>query len=135
MGRTPRVAAALALIGAVAAAGAFAGGDGHRPDRRSFTVKGSVSGLYPGRSVLLPAVVRNRSRRPIRLVYLTARVRDPGRTCTRHNLEVRPFHGRFLIPGRRSRVVRLRVRMPETAAPECRGARFPLVFSGRAVTR
>jgi hypothetical protein len=135
VGRTASAAASALLIGTLAAGGALAGSSGPPPSSRGFTVTGSVSGLYPGGRAWLPATVRNPYRRPLRLLSLTAVVRRGRRACSGANLEVRPFRGRLTVPPRRSRVVRLRVRMPLTAAPECNGARFPLVFRGRGVLR
>jgi hypothetical protein len=79
--------------------------------------------------------IHNPYQRPIRVVSVSAQVGRGKRFCSGANLYVRPFHGRLVIPRRRMRVVRLRVAMARTAAPECNGARFPLIFRGRAVVR
>lgn len=135
MASTASAAASALVIGALVAGGAFAGSSGPYPSSRGFSVTGSVSGLYPGGKAWLPARVRNPHRRPLRLVSLTVVVRGARRGCSGVNIEVRPFRGRLVIPPRRARVVRLLARMPLTAAPECNGARFPLVFRGRGTLR
>jgi hypothetical protein len=132
---TASAAASALVIGALVAGGAFAGSSGPYPSSRGFSVTGSVSGLYPGGKAWLPARVRNPYRRPLRLLSLTVAVRGGRRACSGANLEVRPFRGRLVIPPRRARVVRLLARMPLTAAPECNGARFPLIFRGRGTLR
>lgn len=135
MGRIASAGAAASLIGALVAGGALGGSSGPHPSPRGFTVSGSVAGLYPGGRAWLRATVRNPYRRPLRVLSLTAAVRPGRRACSGANLDVRPFRGRLVVPPRRSRVIRLLVRMPLTAAPECNGARFPLVFRGRGVLR
>lgn len=129
-----RVAAAaaslLTLVGLLAAVPASGRA---RPPARGFRVSGSIEGLRPGILRLIDLRVRNPYRRTMRLVSVSARVGAAGRHCTRWNLDVRPFRGRLAIPRARTRVVRLRVELQPTAAPECRGARFPLAFRARAV--
>lgn len=135
MGRTASAVATASMIGALVAGGAPAGSSGPYPAPRDFSVSGSVSGLYPGGKAWLRATVRNPYRRPLRLLSLTAAVGRARRACTGSNLDVRPFRGRLVVPPRRARVVRLLVRMPLTAAPECNGARFPLTFRARGTVR
>jgi hypothetical protein len=135
MRRLGSAAAAAALIGAVAVAGALGRGGGPGASPHGFTIRGSVDGLLPGRTAWLPAVVRNPYGRPMRLRSLSVDVRQARRGCAGSNLEVRPFRGNLVFRPRASRVVRLLARMPVTAAPECQGARFPLRFRGRASLR
>jgi hypothetical protein len=133
--RTTSAVAAASMLCALVAGGALAGSSGPYPAPRGFTVTGSVSGLFPGGKAWLRATVRNPYRRPLRLVSLTVDVRSGLRACSGSNLDVRPFRGRLVVPSRRTRVVRLLVRMPLTAAPECSGARFPLTFRARGILR
>lgn len=125
-------ASLLTLVGLLAAVPA-AGKQG--PRLGSFRVTGSVEGLTPGAPGTLLVKVRNPYRRAMTLVSLTTHVGDASRKCTRWNLDVGPFRGRLRVPRGRTRVARLSVRMPATAAPECRGAKFPLAFRARAVVR
>jgi hypothetical protein len=127
--------AAASMIGALVAGGALAGSSAPYPSSRGFSVSGSVSGLYPGGKAWLPAKVRNPYRRPLRLHSLKVVVRGGRRACSGSNLQVRPFSGRIVIQPRRTRVIRLLVRMPLTAAPECNGARFRLDFRARGTLR
>lgn len=131
--RAVAIAAGLLTLVGVLAAVPAAG----KPRRglAPFRVTGSVEGLVPGIPGVIPVKVRNPYRRPMTLVSVTARVRNASERCTRWNLDVRPFRGRLRIPRGRTRVARLRVRMPLNAAPECRGAKFPLDFRARAVVQ
>jgi hypothetical protein len=123
-------ASVLALAGALAALPASSGAPSARV---SFRVSGSVSGLYPGAKRSLVVTVKNPFRRRLRLVSLRATARPARRGCSGWNVEVRPFAGRRTIRPRGSARVRLLARMPASVAEECKGARFPLVFRGRAV--
>jgi hypothetical protein len=125
-------ASLLTLVGLLAAVPASGGG---QRSAVKFRLAGSVGGLYPGARRLMRVKIHNPYRRPIRVVSVTAKVKGGARYCTGANVDVRPFRGRVVIPRRRSRVVRLRVQMQPTAAQECSGARFPLLFRARAVVR
>lgn len=125
-------ASLLTLVGLLAAVPASGGGQ-RSPVR--FRLSGTVAGLYPGARRFMNVKIKNPYRRSMRVVSVTAQVRRGARFCTGSNLDVRPFRGRLVIPRRRARIVRLRVEMQPTAAQECSGARFPLVFHARAVVR
>jgi hypothetical protein len=122
----------LALAGMLATVPASGGTDG---SELRFRVTGSVSGLYPGARRSMRVKIRNPFRGAIVVRSVTAQVRRARRACSGSNVEVRPFRGRVRVPARGARVVGLLVRMPATAADECRGARFPLVFRARAALR
>jgi hypothetical protein len=125
-------ASLLTLVGVLAAVPASGGGQ-RSPVR--FRVSGSVAGLYPGARRFMNVKIQNPYRRSMRVVSVSAQVGRGKRFCTGANVHVRPFRVGVLIPRRRSRIVRLLVAMPRTAAPECDGARFPLVFRARAVVQ
>lgn len=131
MRRTVAAAASALIAGALVAGAAVGFPRGPEPALRGFTVTGSVDGLLPGGRAWLRATVRNPYRRPLRVTSVTAAVGRGGRACAGSNLHVRPFTGRLVVPPRRARVVRLRVEMPMTAAPECSGVRFPLRFRAK----
>jgi hypothetical protein len=100
-----------------------------------FRLSGSVEGLYPGARRTMRVTVRNPFARAMRLLSVHATAGRGGRLCSGRNIAVRPFRGRLRIPARRRRVVRLLVAMEPTAAEECKRARFPVRFRGRAVLR
>ena len=122
----------LALAGMLATVPASGGTVG---SELRFQVSGSVTGLYPGARRSMRVKIRNPFKRAIVVRSDTAQVRRARRGCSGSNVEVRPFRGRVRVPAQGARVVRLLVRMPVTAADECRGARFPLVFRARAALR
>jgi hypothetical protein len=124
-------ASLLTLVGLLAAVPAAGGAE--RSLR--FRISGSISGLRPGAPRFMNVRVRNPHRRPIRILSVWAQVGRGKRYCTGANLHVRPFHGLLVVPRRRTRILRLRVLIPRTAASECDGARFPLSFRGKAVMR
>jgi hypothetical protein len=124
-------ASLLTLVGLLAAVPASGGGQ----RSSQFRLSGSVSGLYPGAKRFMTVKIHNPYQRPIRVVSVSAQAGRGKRFCSGANLHVRSFRGRLVIPRRRTRVVRLRVQMALTAAPECKGARFPLLFRARAVVR
>ena len=135
MRRTATTASSALVIGALVAGGAVARSSDPRPQLRGFTVTGSVSGVLPGGRVWLPATIRNPYRRRLVVSSVTVAVGRARSACSASNLDVRPFRGRVVVPPRRSRIVRVLVRMPLTAAPECNGAKFPLRFRAKGLLR
>jgi hypothetical protein len=123
-------ASLLTLVGLLAAVPAA--GKPRRP-LVPFKVTGSAEGLVPGAPGFIRVKIRNPYRGPMRVVSVTALVRNASPRCTGWNLDVRSFRGRLVIPRGRTGVARLRARLPLTAAPECAGARFPLDFRAKAV--
>lgn len=61
----------------------------------TFTLRGHVSGLFPGASTQLVIVVRNRSRRSLRVRSVTMRVRDAKPGWSAKNLRASAFRGRL----------------------------------------
>jgi hypothetical protein len=125
-------ASLLTLVGLLAAVPASGGA---APSAVRFRVEGSIEGLFPGARRFMKLKVRNPFPRTMQLVSLSADVRRARRLCTASNLDVRPFRGRFAIPPRRTRVIRLLVELQPTAAEECKRARFPLRFRAKAIVR
>ena len=98
-----------------------------------FSIRGSVRGLYPGRTIRMRVRVENPLTVSIRVRSITARVRSPRSGCPARALVVRPWRGSVRIAPRRVRVLRLRVMMRRTAPNACRDVRFALAYSGSAV--
>lgn len=137
MSRRPRVgvwslAAAVAAATALTGAAASGSSASHHGRPVAFTLRGHVTGLYPGASRRLVVVVRNRARRPLRVRSITTRVGDAGAGCSRRNLRVSRFRGRLLVAPGRARRVKVRVRMLATSPDACQAAVFRLRFHGRA---
>jgi hypothetical protein len=126
------VATAAAVVVAFGAAAAIGALGGKSKARSGFRLTGHVTGLYPGEHKRLVIVVRNRGRKALRVRSITTRVRDASRACPRRNLHVPRWRGRLRVKGHRSRRVKVTVWLRADSPSACQGARFRLVFRGRA---
>jgi hypothetical protein len=99
---------------------------------RSFTISGSVSGLYPGATRSLVLTVTSHEPYAIVVTRLTTVVMDTSSTCRSANLTVSSFVGTLSVAPRSAAVTRVVVRMASDAGDNCAGADFPLVFRGVA---
>jgi hypothetical protein len=124
------VAATAAALTGAAATGSLAGGHGAAP--AGFTLRGHVSGLYPGARRSLVIAVHNPGRRPLRVRSISTSVRPARRGCGAENVRVARFRGRLRVGPGATRRVRVTARMPLSSPTACQGAVFPLVFQGRA---
>jgi hypothetical protein len=100
---------------------------------RSFRVRGSVRGLYPGLAKTIRARASNPFAFSIELRRVTVTVRRPAPGCPAETVRVHPWRGAVGISQGATRHIPLRVRMVPSAPDACQGARYPLVYSGRAV--
>jgi hypothetical protein len=126
-----RIAAAGLLL-AVLATGAEAGRREQADARsvpRTITLRGHVSGLYPGAKVWLPLVLRNPNKIPLTIQRITTRVGNAAPGCPSTFLRVRPFDGSLRVPARGTAQASLKVRLRRKAPDACQGARFPLTFT------
>jgi hypothetical protein len=132
------VPAALAVVGALAAAGFGAVLPGHASRdvganrAQGFVIAGSAVGLYPGARGRLRLVLRNPYRFPIKVTMLSVRVGDAPR-CDGRWLRPHKLARPVIVPKRGTRKVTLSLAMALGAPAGCQGARFPLHFRGRAV--
>jgi hypothetical protein len=126
--------APLAVAATLLAAAAMASIGSTRDSAGSvLTLRGHVSGLYPGARTELAVVLRNRGRRPITVRSITTRVSDASPTCGAENLQVSAFRGHLRIGGRQTRRVAVTLTMLRASPGSCQGALFRLVFRARAV--
>lgn len=136
MTRTARPArlAAIVLVPVLLLAAVAAGAAGtHERRPAGLAVQGSsVSGLVPGRADRLTVTIRNKTRKPVRITAVTAKVRTAPPGCPASMLKVGSVKpaGR-LRPGR-SLAVRLPVQLVRTAPDACQGVRFPLAVRASA---
>jgi hypothetical protein len=126
-------------------AAALANARGHEPDLRReadavvaqraprFLVKGHVKGLYPGLVRQLRLRITNPNAFPIRVRSVTVKVQSKTASCPSKVLKVRKFAGAKRLGARRSANVKVQIRMRPTATDACQGARFRLVYGGKAV--
>jgi hypothetical protein len=112
-------AAALALPGVV-----------QKPRKVVLTVsqKGTVAGLYPGRTATVTVVVRNGSRKTVRLKSVSATAKAlPG--CPASMLQVRSVASKKVLKPRKSLTVALPAQLARTAPDACQGRTFRLALS------
>ena len=103
---------------------------------RAFSLRATARRLYPGRKRPLRVRISNHSRFPIKVTRIRIRVkRDPThascppRTYVRKTRLRRPIR----VARRRSRRVRLAIKLRYKAPDACQGAVFPLRLRGTAV--
>jgi hypothetical protein len=130
--------AALAVVGALAAAGfgavlpGHASRDGAANRARGFVIAESAAGLYPGARGRLRLVLRNPYRFAIKVTTLSVRVGDAQR-CDGRWLRPRKLGRPVIVPRMGTRRVTLPLAMAVGAPDGCQDARFPLRFHGTAV--
>ena len=98
----------------------------------TFTIAGSVGGLYPGASARLVLTVSNPQPFAIDVTSITTTVGDASASCAASNLTVAAFSGNLNVPGRSSARVAVPVALGHAAPDACQGAVFPLTYSGLA---
>ncbi len=102
-----------------------------------FAIRGHVKGLYPGarKSVILK--IENPNPYPIKVGSLRIIVGRPDRAgCSARAL--RPKEGirlGLLVPKKSRAFASYPIKLRRAAKNKCQGARWPLVFRGRAVRR
>ncbi|WP_244931278.1 hypothetical protein [Nocardioides sp. W7] len=119
----------LVSLGLLAATALALPGAAERPVKAALSVsqRGTVASLYPGRSTKATVVVRNTSKRPVRIRSVTARPQaTPG--CPGAMLRVGKVRSRKVLRPRRSLVVRLPVQLVRAAPDSCQGRRFRLAL-------
>ena len=126
---------AVTLVGVLTVVNAYSRADDSvltSSRKGSFTISGHVLGLYPGGTARLTLTVRNRNSFPINVTSIRVKAGNaPG--CARSNLVVENFRGSLRVAAERRRRLQLPIGMRSTAPDACRGARFPLRYTGKAV--
>jgi hypothetical protein len=99
--------------------------------RAPVRVTGHVTDLVPGSTAHLRARARNRSRAPIRLLWVKARASAAGPACGRLRLRTTRVRPRVEIAPGATRRLRIPVRLRGGAPDACQGAVFPLRYRTR----
>ncbi len=99
----------------------------------TFRVRGSVRGISPGHTVVMKVKIRNRYDFPIRVKRVRAKPIPRRISCPADFLRIRDWRGSKRIRPHSVKRVRLRVRLKPSAPNACRGARWILVYAGRAI--
>ena len=102
----------------------------------SFSIKGSVRNLYPGKRAPLRLTVKNPNGRPITVTSIRVRVASdasrPG--CVASDLvRATSLDAALRVPADSSKRVALEIELLPSAPDACQGAVFPLRFVGKAV--
>lgn len=113
-------------------------------DPHGFTVSGAVSGLVPGRQVVLPVVIANPNGTAIKLNTLSAAAQDASAGCTAAaDLQISSYDSAapgapvYTVPAAGSLTVNLTISLVDAPARNqqaCKGATFPLSYSATAVS-
>jgi hypothetical protein len=98
----------------------------------AFTITGSVHGLYPGLSRRLVLTVHNKQRFAIVVTSIATAISDARAGCTRANLTVTAFSGRVRVGAGRTGSVGVTTTLRRAAPNACKGATFPLHYTGTA---
>ncbi len=98
----------------------------------SLEVKGSVTGLYPGRTKYLPLVFENKNNFAVDIVDMAATATSAA-PCDSGNLEVPQAWTPRRIAANAEQTVNVPVRLRSTAGTECAGVVFSLAYNGKAV--
>jgi hypothetical protein len=99
----------------------------------SFTIAGSVKGLYPGLTKPLKLTITNPQHFAIVVTSVKVAVGNASQGCKAANIAVTHFSGRRRVGAKGSARVTLELTLAHKAPDACQGAVFPLRYSGRAV--
>jgi hypothetical protein len=102
----------------------------------TFSMKGNAKGLFPGATKRLPVKVTNPNKFAIKVTRITVRVKpDRSRlSCSpKTYMRATKLTRSIRVPRRSSSTAKLRITMLSAAPNACRGAVFPLRFTGEAV--
>lgn len=100
-----------------------------KPRKVALTVtqQGTVAGLYPGKTATVTVVVRNGSRKTVRLKTVSATAQSlPG--CPASMLQVRAVTTKKVLKPRKSVRVALPAQLARTAPDACQGRKFRLAL-------
>ena len=96
----------------------------------SFTISGSVSGLYPGASLPLVLTITDPKTYAINVSSISTTVTSQKSSCSPVNVAVSSFAGSLAVPARSSVHTTVIAEMLQAAPDACQGVMFKLVYSG-----
>jgi hypothetical protein len=100
------------------------------PRSESFTISGSVHGLYPGASRALVLTVTNGRAFTVVVTSITTTVKDASPACPESYLSVSPFAGQLTVPSEGPATASVVANLAASAPDGCSGAVFPLLYAG-----
>jgi hypothetical protein len=102
------------------------------PAVSSFSISGSVAGLYPGNTRSLVLTVTNPQKVAITVTPITTTVSNASTKCLAANLKVTKFSGHLVVPAGKTAKATVDAEMAHSAPNGCQGAHFPLVYTALA---
>jgi hypothetical protein len=102
------------------------------PETVSFSISGTVTGLYPGKTRQLVLTVANPQKVSITVTSITTKVSNASTKCVAANLVVTAFSGHLVVPAGKTAKATVNATMPHSAPNGCQGAHFPLAYTGVA---
>jgi hypothetical protein len=101
----------------------------------SFSIAGTVSGLFPGKTVPLELTVTNPQNSAITVIIISTSVSNASSQCLAANIKVTSFFGRLLVVAGGQRTATVGVSMAIAAPNACQNAQFEFSYIGRATLR
>ena len=118
--------------GAPANRGRGNGGPPPVPPGRSFTVRGTVEGLFPGVRVPLVVTVGNDNNFAINVKTVTVTPGNASAACPAGNLLTESFSGSAPVAANSTTTVTVWLTLEQGADDACQGLTFPLTYGGTA---
>jgi hypothetical protein len=109
-----------------------AGNASTRSVATSFSISGSVTGLYPGAARPLVLTVTNPFPFAITVTSIKSKISNASTLCAATYLTVSSFSGRVGLPAHQTAHVSVVASMLHSAPDACQGANFPLHYAGLA---
>jgi hypothetical protein len=105
---------------------------GNRGAASSFSIAGSVTGLFPGKTFPLVLTVTNPQTVTITVTSITTTVSNASSACVAKNVKVSSFSGNLVVAAKKTHKVTVHVTMIHSAPNSCMGAQFPFQYTGLA---
>ncbi len=100
---------------------------------RSFSIAGTVAGLYPGGARLLVLTVINPQRYAITVASISITAGSASSSCPAADVSVSAFAGHLPVGAGRTASTTVTMTMRHSAPDSCQAAVFPLNYRGLAV--
>ena len=125
--------ASLLLAGALSQAAEFRAHQAAAAKKApSFVVKGSAKGLLPGIKHNMKLKVTNKTSVNMRVKTVTVKVVSSVPACPSSVLKISKYKGKARVAAHRSRTITVKAKLSSSAPDTCQGARFRLLYGGKA---
>jgi hypothetical protein len=102
--------------------------------RKTFSIGGGVTGLYPGRVLPLVLTVTNTKHVAITVTSISTVVSSASSQCGAINVQVTSFSGHLHVKAKGKATTTVEVSMAHSAPDACQGSLFPFQYLGVAKT-